>query len=98
MEEWAYWNREKGTWEKMGCVEAKESGEWEEVRGVGVNKNGKREEWDMEKRRRGSFVKMKKAEIFCFEDFGFFLLRKVKKRIRAVYSQQRHRARTILPL
>ena len=53
-----------------------ESGEWEEVRGVGVNKNGKREEWDMEKRRRGSFVKMKKAEIFCFEDFGFFSITK----------------------
>lgn len=66
--------------------------------GIGVNKNGKQEEWDMEKRKRGSFVQMKKAGIFCFEDFGFFLLRKVKKRIRAVYSQQRHRARTILPL
>lgn len=44
--------------------------------GIGVNKNGKREEWDMEKRRRGSFVKMKKAEIFCFEDFGFFSITK----------------------
>ena len=29
----AYWNREKGAWEKMGWGEAKERGEWEEVRG-----------------------------------------------------------------
>ena len=52
----AYWNREKGMWEKMGCVEAKESGEWEEVRGVGekkgkmgcigIEKKGRGRKWD----------------------------------------------------
>lgn len=50
--------------------------------GIGVNKNEKREEWDMERRKRGSFVQMKKAGIFCFEDFGFFLLRKFKNESR----------------
>ena len=56
-------------------------GKWRMGRcgGIGVNKNGKREEWDMERRKRESFVQMKKAGIFCFEDFGFFLLKKLKK-------------------
>ena len=35
---------------------------------------------------------------FSFEDSDFFLLKKLKKQIKAVYFQRRHRARTILPL
>ena len=42
--------------------------------------------------------KIKKAGICCFEDSDFFLLKKLKKQIKAVYFLRRHRARTILPL
>lgn len=42
--------------------------------------------------------KIKKAGICCFEDSDFFLLKKLKKQIKAVYFLRRHRACTILPL
>lgn len=61
---------------------------------------GNRKKWKIRKENveKWKLLLNKKAGIFCFEDFGFFLLRKVEKRIRAVYFQRRHRARTILPL
>lgn len=40
--------------------------------GIGVNKNGKREEWDMERRKRESFVQMKKPESFVSKISAFF--------------------------
>lgn len=66
----------------MECIGAKRSEEWKEVEVLELRKmenvrNGIC--WSMEKWKTESLIKIKKAGIFCFEDFGFFCCGSFKK-------------------